>query len=183
MIDLCFSSINFLEWAFNYIFSFEYVVVKGGGNDGQNPKKFIPGHRKCRSDGASIFFACGRTSQGGSNETLPWNANSSEWQDMQQRKLLIDDSILDDSTSSPATNLHDLSGEETSSERILLPVPFSNISKGGSSSLGSRSGRTDSAGSRKNSWSQFANLQESGTRCVFQVNQNFSARLRNFKHS
>ena len=106
---------------------------------------------------------------------------------MQQRKLLIDDSILDDSTSSPATNLHDLSGEETSSsERILLPVPFSNISKGGSSSLGSRSGRTDSAGSRKNSWSQFANLQESGTRCVFQVNQNFSAPLCNLgnnKHS
>ena len=158
-------------WNFYYCLSCIYWNVAGGGADNQSQKKFIPGHRKCRSDGASIFFACGRTSQGGSNETLPWNANPSEWQETQQRKLLIDDSILDDSTSSPATNLHDLSGEElSSSEKILLPVPFSNMNKGGgSSSLGSRSGRTDSAGSRKNSWSQFANLQESGTRCVFQV--------------
>ena len=90
----------------------------------------------------------------------------------QHRKLLIDDSILDDSASSPASNIHDLSGEDSSSsERILLPPPFNySVSKCGSSSLGSRSGnRSDSAGSRKNSWSQFANLQESGTRCAFQV--------------
>ena len=79
---------------------------------------------------------------------------------------------MDESTSSPASNVHDLSGEDSSSsERILLQVDFPRIvNKGGSSSLGSRSGnRSDSAGSRKNSYSQFANLQESGTRCVFQV--------------
>ena len=89
----------------------------------------------------------------------------------QQRKLLIDDSILDDSTSSPVANIHDLSGEDSSSEKILLPLSYScPVNKGGSNSLGSRSGnRSDSAGSRKNSWSQLANLQELGTRCVFQV--------------
>ena len=142
----------------------------GGGSESNNQRKFVPGHRKSRSDGASIFFACGRTSQGGSNETIPWTSNSSDVQGTQQRKLLIDDSILDDSMSSPASNMRELSEDSSSSERILLPSSFPPSIAKGTNSLGSRSGnRSDSAGSRKNSWSQFANLQESGTRCVFQV--------------
>ena len=145
-------------------------IVAGGGCNSQCHKKFIPGHRKSRSEGGSIFFACGRTSQGGSNETIPWYGNPLEPSGPQQRKLLIDDSILDESMPSPASNMHDLSDDHSSSsERILLPSAFPCSINKGSSSLGSKSGnRSDSGGSRKNSWSQLANLQQSGTRCVFQ---------------
>ena len=153
------------------------LFFSGGGQSSHNHKKFIPGHRKSKSDGGNIFFACGKPSPSGSTETLPWSAGRPE-----QRKHLLDDSILDESPlPSPASsNMHqhiELSGggiEDLSSslERGLLlsAVNFPCSKNSGSSSLGSRSGnRSDSAGSRKNSWSQLANLQQSGTHCVFQV--------------
>lgn len=61
---------------------------------------FVPGHRKSRSDGGSIFWACGR---GGSTEPISWVGApiASTTSDEKLKLHLLDDSVLEEQQASP----------------------------------------------------------------------------------
>jgi len=84
----------------------------GGSNPSSQKTKFVPGHRKTRSEGGSLFFTCGRglglaaasAITGGSTDTVSQLAKPQE-----VSRHLLDDSLLD----SPAVDYH------SSNEKIL----------------------------------------------------------------
>ena len=53
------------------------------GGTSIHPRKFVPGHRKSRSDGGSLFWAC--TGNGSSSEALP----STGWHEEKSRTHLV----------------------------------------------------------------------------------------------
>ena len=59
--------------------------------------KFVPGHRKSRSEGGSILFACGRMGLTGSTDTVSHSGKSDDSLLSRQRHHLLDDSLLDSS--------------------------------------------------------------------------------------